>query len=75
MADRTDKDPDDLLLTPKDLAEYLKVSEATVRRWRQEKRGPRVTWISARRARYRWRDVQSWLARSGRKPGSAGGAS
>ncbi len=62
------RDPDELL-TPKELADYLRISESSLRRWRMEGRGPAVTWLSARRARYRWLDVQKWLARSGRKPG------
>lgn len=61
------RDPDELL-TPKELAGYLQISESSLRRWRAEGRGPATTWLSRRRARYRWRDVQKWLARSGRKP-------
>jgi predicted DNA-binding transcriptional regulator AlpA len=53
---------DDRLLTTAQLAERLQVPESTLRRWRMDGRGPTVTWLNPRRARYRPADVEAWLA-------------
>lgn len=49
------------LLSSRDLAGYLGVSEATVSRWRTFNRGPRFLDLSGI-ARYRRADVEDWLA-------------
>ncbi|WP_447947379.1 helix-turn-helix transcriptional regulator [Microbacterium lacticum] len=49
------------LLDSREVAAYLKVSEATLSRWRTDKKGPpflRMGGIT----RYRLDDVQAWLA-------------
>jgi len=59
---------EDRLLTTADLAARLQVPESTLRRWRMEGRGPVVTWISPRRARYRLAVVEAWeVAQRGAK--------
>ena len=50
------------LMTEEELAEYLRVSLATVRRWRYEQTGPPVEW-AGRRPRYRKAEVDAWLQR------------
>lgn len=50
----------DKLLSPTDLAEYLKVPRATVYAWRNKGTGPRTLKIG-RHLRFRWSDVQAWL--------------
>ncbi|HEY6590374.1 MAG TPA: helix-turn-helix domain-containing protein [Actinomycetota bacterium] len=45
-----------------EVAELLKVSVGTVRRWRREGIGPPVLWAGGR-PRYRRGDVDSWLQR------------
>lgn len=49
------------LLDTREVAAYLKVSEATLSRWRTDKKGPpflRMGGIT----RYRVEDVEAWLA-------------
>jgi phage terminase Nu1 subunit (DNA packaging protein) len=59
---------DDELLTEQELADLLKVSVRTVRRWRAETTGPPVVWAGSHRPRY-WRSqVVRWLERGGREP-------
>jgi excisionase family DNA binding protein len=48
------------LLTPSELAEYLRVPLRTLYQWRYERRGPRAIRVG-RHLRYRWRDVERWL--------------
>lgn len=48
------------LLTEIDVAEMLKVSLASVRRWRLEKRGPAFIKVGAC-VRYRPEDLESWV--------------
>jgi len=56
----TTRPADDQLLTEEDLAEFLRVSLRTVRRWRQNRTGPRV--VRVMRARRYWRsDVVAWV--------------
>lgn len=52
--------PTDPLLSSKELATYLGVSEATVSRWRTFRRGPRYVDLAGI-ARYRRSDVEEWL--------------
>ena len=48
------------LLTETDIAERLKVSLASVRRWRLEKRGPAFVKVGAC-VRYRPEDLEFWV--------------
>jgi predicted DNA-binding transcriptional regulator AlpA len=58
----TTRPPDDRLLTEEDLAEMLRVTPRTVRRWRQKRTGPRVVRVMGA-PRY-WRsDVVAWVDR------------
>lgn len=52
----------DEYLTEAEVAELLKVSVGTVRRWRREGIGPPVLWAGGR-PRYRRADVDAWLQR------------
>jgi hypothetical protein len=52
------------LMTSSEVAAVLRVSQATLCRWRQTGTGPRVLWLSARVPRYLWRDVEDWMERS-----------
>jgi hypothetical protein len=52
------------LMTSAEVAALLKVSPATLCRWRARGTGPRVLWLSAQLPRYSWRDVQRWMERS-----------
>jgi predicted DNA-binding transcriptional regulator AlpA len=51
------------LLTPGELAEFLKIDEETLRRWRQTGGGPRYLNLHGDKGavRYRWSEVESWL--------------
>lgn len=48
------------LITPRELAEYLKVKEQTLRLWASKGRGPAYVMIEGQR-RYRKSDVQSYI--------------
>lgn len=50
----------DALLTEAELAELLKVSVGTIRRWRSEGTGPPALRLG-RGVRYRRADVDAWL--------------
>jgi excisionase family DNA binding protein len=52
----------EVLMTERELAEYCRVSIATVRRWRAEGTGPPVEWAGTR-PRYRRSEVDAWLKR------------
>jgi predicted DNA-binding transcriptional regulator AlpA len=52
--------PDDLL-TSRELARSLKVSERAPENWRQHGNGPRYMRAGGRRVLYRWSDVLQWL--------------
>lgn len=52
----------DEFLTERELADLLKVTVGTVRRWRREATGPPVLWAGGR-PRYRRADVDAWLER------------
>jgi hypothetical protein len=49
------------LMTSREVAALLKVSAATLSRWRDKGTGPRVLWLSARVPRYAWHDVRHWM--------------
>lgn len=49
------------LATPSQVAEFLQVSELTVKTWRYTDTGPAFLRVG-RHVRYRWDDVLSWLA-------------
>jgi excisionase family DNA binding protein len=57
----TPRDPS--LLTSDELAEYLGVSERTVKRWREQGKGPRALQLAGTgtSVRYRVTDVDTWL--------------
>lgn len=48
-------------LTSKEVARWIRVSTATLCRWRQRGEGPRATWMSQGCPRYRREDVEAWL--------------
>lgn len=52
----------DEYLTEAEVAELLKVSVSTVRRWRREGSGPPVL-LAGARPRYRRADIDAWLHR------------
>lgn len=49
------------LLTPKEVAAYLKVSEKTLERWRTEGRGPNYIRLNDRVVRYSMADIKAWF--------------
>ena len=49
-----------IFLTEKDVAEQIKVSLASLRRWRLSQRGPRFIKVGAL-VRYRAEDLEQWL--------------
>jgi len=57
--------PAQVLISPlmysRELAQYLKVSESTLSRWRSERKGPPFIRLGGI-ARYRLEAVDSWLA-------------
>lgn len=53
---------DDVLLTEAEVADLLRVSQRTVRRWRNEGTGPPALRVG-RRIRYRRSAVEAWLDR------------
>lgn len=53
--------PYEPLLTAAEVARWIRVSQATLCRWRQSGRGPRVAWLSPTCPRYRRGDVEAWL--------------
>ena len=53
---------DDVLLTEVEVADLLRVSQRTVRRWRNEGTGPPALRVG-RRIRYRRSAVEAWLDR------------
>lgn len=52
------------ILTSKEVAGWIRVSESTLCRWRQRGMGPQVTWMTPTCPRYRRLDVEQWLARA-----------
>lgn len=53
------------LADPPEVAEFLKMPERTLGQWRYLGTGPRFVKIG-RHVRYRWSDVEAWLADQGR---------
>lgn len=51
----------DEILTSREVASWIRVSESTLCRWRQRGHGPRVFWVTPTRPRYRRPDVELWL--------------
>jgi excisionase family DNA binding protein len=49
------------LATPTEVATYLQVPVRTLYTWRYQRKGPRAHRVG-RHLRYRWEDVESWLA-------------
>ncbi|MEM7305031.1 MAG: helix-turn-helix domain-containing protein [Planctomycetota bacterium] len=49
------------LLTPKEAAVFLHISEAQLKGYRMEGTGPRYVRINARVIRYRMRDLLAWI--------------
>ena len=49
------------LLTPKEAAEYLKVSEKTLEGWRCAEVGPKFYRMGRRTVRYFKSDIEAWL--------------
>lgn len=54
-------DAEHQVLTSREVACLLRVSTATLRRWRALGRGPRAAWLSERTPRYLRTEVESWL--------------
>lgn len=50
------------LAEPSEVASYLKVTEKTLAQWRWRKTGPTWLKVGAREVRYRWEEVDAWLA-------------
>lgn len=49
------------VLTTKEAAEFLRISERTLQRWRDENRGPKFTEPEPRVIRYFEADLVRWL--------------
>ena len=52
---------DDALLSRRELATILKLSEATLRNWASRRTGPPFLRVGPRRVAYRTGDVRQWL--------------
>lgn len=48
-------------MTSAEVADLLRISPATLCRWRQVGHGPHVIWLSPTTPRYRSLDVHQWL--------------
>jgi excisionase family DNA binding protein len=59
------------LMTESELADYLAVHIATVRRLRRSGKGPPVVWVG-RHPRYRRSEVDAWLDRAPEERGEGG---
>lgn len=57
---------DETLLTEKQVSDLLGLKQRTLQQWRLFDRGPKYIKLSVRVIRYRWRDVQEWLAKAQR---------
>jgi hypothetical protein len=55
------------LATPPEAADYLQLKEQSLRRLRMEKRGPKFIKVGGR-IRYRWEDIDAWLAANEHDP-------
>ena len=54
-------EPLDRLLTVQELADYLEVPVATIYAWRYRREGPPGFRVG-RHVRFRWDDIQRWIA-------------
>lgn len=54
----------------REIAERLRISVSTLRNWRAAKRGPAFLKIGRRAVRYRWCDVEAFLAAGERDAGA-----
>lgn len=52
------------ILTPKETANYLRVTEGTLGNWRCAGKGPRALRFGSRAVRYRFADLESFIATS-----------
>lgn len=52
------------LMTRREVAGLLRVSQACLSRWAQAGTGPRCLWLSATVPRYRREDVEAFLSRA-----------
>lgn len=59
--------PDAALLSPDDLAEYLKIPVKTLYNWRSAGQGPRGVRMG-RHLRFRLADVDAWLEENADQP-------
>jgi excisionase family DNA binding protein len=59
-------------LTPKSAAKYLGISEAALRLWRSEGKGPRHFRAGEKLVRYRRADLDSWIESRLSAPVTAG---
>jgi excisionase family DNA binding protein len=50
-----------ILLTTKQAARYLELSEVTLKRWRVKKFGPKFVRLGQRKVRYRQEDLEEWI--------------
>ena len=64
MAERDDDD----LLTKKQLARALNVSERTIERWLQAGTAPPTIRLPSGGLRWRWGTVRAWLVEQGDRP-------
>lgn len=53
----------DWLMTAKEVCEAFKITDRTLRRWRQERGFPKPLMINQRVKRYRRSDIDAWLDR------------
>jgi len=53
---------ENLLLSEADAANILGIKRRTLQQWRHSKKGPTVTRVGERMVRYRWSDLNAWLA-------------
>ena len=60
-------------LTPKQAGRYIGVSEAALRLWRAEGRGPRYFRAGEKLVRYRRADLDSWIEARLSAPQTIGG--
>lgn len=61
-------DPSQILLSPRQVADYLGCSVNTLCDWRRQKEGPAWIDMGEKLVRYDARDLVDWLARNTRNP-------
>lgn len=54
--------PYDTLLTPEEVARFLRISPAELKRWRNAKAGPPFVRLGHRTVRYSQQGLREWLA-------------